>query len=80
MFMMFIEFPTPLNSICKKCFGKSEMPAKIFTSKPSLKNIRNDLHANDIMICDKPLQPKILRMIKCQDEVQVEISLKDAEG
>ena len=54
MFMMFIEFPVPLNSICKKCFGKSEMPTKISTRKSSLKNISNDFQANDIMIEDSP--------------------------
>ena len=32
------------------------------------------------MICGKPLRSEIIRNTKGQDEVQVEISLNDAEG
>ena len=39
MFMMSIEFPTPLNSPRRKCFGKSEIYTKIFTRKSSLKTL-----------------------------------------
>ena len=28
MFLMFVEFPTPLNFLCGECFGKSETPLK----------------------------------------------------
>ena len=28
MFMMFVEFPTPLNLLRKKCFGKAKCPRK----------------------------------------------------
>ena len=40
------------------------MGAKLYDRKSSLKHIKEDLHANDIMICEKHLRSRILRRIE----------------
>ena len=49
MFMLHIEFPTPLNFTRKKCF--LGVFSKILTRKSSSKTIKNDSHVGDVMIC-----------------------------
>ena len=36
MFMHFIDFPTPINSICLKCIEKSNIGEKLFMGKSSV--------------------------------------------
>ena len=71
MFMLHLEFPTPLNYVCEKFIGESEIPPEIFTRNSSAKTIREDLHVNDVMVCDKSLREKILLRFKKYEEVQV---------
>ena len=70
MFMLHIEFLTPLNFVGEKCIGGSEISSKISPRASSSKTIRGDLQVNDVMVCDKSLRG-ILKNFKKYEEAQV---------
>ena len=51
--MLHVDFPTPLNFVCKKCIGQSGISSEIYTRKSSATTIRGDLQVGDVMVCEK---------------------------
>ena len=64
MFMLQIEFRTPINFVCKKFGGASNIPPKLFIRKSSSGTILNDLAVIDVIVCEKSLRKKALRVLK----------------
>ena len=57
--------------------SKSNMGSELFTKKASVKHIRGDFRANDILVYEKHLRKKVARGIKEPDGgTGVNISLK----
>ena len=80
MAMLQIDLIAPLNFICEKCLDKSDMGSKLYDRKSSLKHIKGDLQANDVMICEKRLRSRATRRIKESDRGTGANGLKDAES
>ena len=75
MCMLNIEFPAPINFVCKKCVDVSGISSKLPTRKSSSKTILNDLTVSDVIVCEKALRKKITWKLK-DTERQVQVYKK----
>ena len=75
MYMLNIEFPTPINFVCKECVDVSGISSKLPTRKSSSKTILNDLTVSDVIVCEKALRKKITWKLK-DTERQVQVYKK----
>ena len=72
MFMLNVEFTTPVNFVCKKCVDASGISSKLFVRKSSAKTILNDSAVGDVIVCEKSLRGNVLQKFKgTERQVQV---------
>ena len=64
MFTPQLEFPAPINLVCKKCVDACDISSKISTRKSSAETILGDLAVNGVIVCKKSLRKKALRKLK----------------
>ena len=72
MYMLNIEFPTPINFVCKECVDVSGISSKLPTRKSSTKTILKDLAVTHFIARAKALRGKIPREFK-DTERQVQV-------
>ena len=71
MFTRYIDFMAPLNFLCLKCLEKSNIGSELFFRKSSLKHIREDFRANDLIVCEKHIRSDVICRMKESAHVQV---------
>ena len=64
MFMSNIEFPTPTNTVGKKCGGACGISSKLRTRRSSTKTILKDFAVSDVIVFEEALRRRILRKFK----------------
>ena len=62
--MLNIEFPTPINLVCKKCVEESGISPKLIIRKSSSETILIDFAVGDVIVREKSLREKFLQKFK----------------
>ena len=66
MFMPVIDHLVPVNFLCSKCLSASGIEGGIIGRKSSLKHIKEDMRANEIIICEEKWRGYLLSVSKAK--------------